>query len=317
MEGQSKQIPFSSIIIDNEVVENARVDWQKEVKALAANIWEKGLLNPLTVAAQGKQYVLVAGFRRYSAISSLQKQDGFADRFSKVPAVVVEGDKQQLQQYNLIENLQRTDLTPAETANGMSKLRDLGMTQKEIAGIIGKTQAYVSQLLKLVDNLVDPAWLEFSRGNISVTDALELATLDKKEQNEKMGVLEDAIAESGDEDIPGAKKPGKSKAKENKRKAREAILPGGNRPKFVIAAKKATALVAGIKEHGINPRHEKDSYVDGVVDAFEGLLGVKDFPFESLEPAKPKKKAGRPKKVKAEDVEDVDDDAVDDVIDEE
>jgi len=315
MEGTHKLVPFASIVVDEDVVTNARADWSKDIRSLASNIWDKGLLNPITVSAKDKKNVLVAGFRRFAAIASLKDRDGFEDRFGKVPVVVVEGDQKALQQFNLIENLQRTDLTPAEQAIGMERLAELGMTQKETATMVGKTQSYVSQLLKLTKKLVEPAWNEFTKGNISVTDALALAEMDEKEQLEKMGIYEESMAgEDEEEDAEGKpKKAKKSKAKETKRKAREAILPG-SRVKFEVTAKKAKAILESIEGFGINPRHEKDSYVDGVKDTLAGLLGEKAFPFETAEPAKPKAKKGRPKKEKAEEV---DDEVVDDEVIEE
>lgn len=315
MEGTHKSVLFDSIVVDKAVVTNARADWTKDIKSLAASIWNEGLMNPITVVAKDKKNVLVAGFRRYAAVASLKSREGFAERFGKVPVVVVEGEQQQLQKFNLVENLQREDLKPAEQANGMSKLRELGLTQKEIGALVGKTQAYVSNLLKIEKNLVLPAWEEFGRGNIGVTEALELADMSEAEQNEKMGVIEEAMAEGDDEDVDGVtpKKNKKSKAKEAKRKAREAIIPG-TRVKFEVTAKKAKAMLDSIQGFGINPNHSKDSYVDGVTDTLAGLLGEKSFPFETAEPAKPAKK-GRPKKSQ---LEEVDDDIVEDeIIDEE
>lgn len=321
MEGTAKLIPFSKIVIDTEVVENARENYTKDVKNLAKNILSNGLMNPLTVALVGKKYVLVAGFRRYSAIQSMSKLPEFEERFGNVACNVVEGEQKQLQQWNLIENLQRTDLTPAETASGMLRLKELGLTQKEIGDVVGKGQSYVSQLLKIVSNLIDPLWKTFAAGELSVIDALVIADMSEEEQNKSAGIYEEALAEEGEELSDGKAKKGKvSKAKKTAvKKAREAILPG-SRVKFAITAKNATQMLKNIRESGINPNHNNDSYVDGVCDTLAGLLGEKELPFQTTEPAKPKKekgKVGRPKRVTSDDDSLEIEEELDDVIEEE
>jgi len=330
--GETKMILFSKITVDEEFVQNSRSDWNKHNKSLQENIYNKGLLNPLTVARKDDAYVLVAGFRRYAAIASMAKFADFDEKFGKIACTIVEGDQQLLQQYNLIENLQREDLTPAETANGMAKLKEMGLSQQKIGAAVGKTQAYVSMLLNVHDNLCEEGWSRFSKGELGVTEAKEMASLDKEEQEKRMGVFKEAMdaVEDDEEVTDGDAKKGKiSKAKkEAKKKVRDAVLPG-ERLKWAITTKKAKSMLDAINhpEHGgINPNHSKDSYVDGVVDTLEACLGIKEFPFQTMEPAKPKAKPGRPKKtgsaddieIADEDLDDLvmDDDGIEDEIDE-
>jgi len=315
-----KQIPFGSIIVDEEFVKNSREKWNTGLKELAANIYTQGLLMPLTVTKRDEKYVVVAGFRRYAAIASMEKFDDFDTKFGKVPCTIVEGEKKKLQQYNLVENLQREDLTPAEQANGFSSLRELGMTQKQIGEAVGKSQAYVSILLKLVENLADPAWDAFCKGELGVNEAKEMASFDKDEQLKRMGLWTEAMEAAVDDDSvdEGEAKKGKiSKAKkEAKKKIRDAVLPG-QRAKWAVTVKKAMALYKGAKEYGINPRHTDDSYVDGVCDVLAYLLGeTEKLPFDTLMPEKPKAKRGRPKKDSSADAneETVEDEDISDLV---
>ncbi len=117
-----------------------------EIAELAASIKFHGLLQPLIVtpAPEGDaKYRIVAGERRFQAC----KLAGL----SEVPVRVVRGDSRTLLQLQLVENLQREDLTPIETATA---LRDLierqGLTHGELAAGIGWTRAAVSNKIRIL-----------------------------------------------------------------------------------------------------------------------------------------------------------------------
>jgi ParB family transcriptional regulator, chromosome partitioning protein len=107
---------------------------------LAESIRERGLLQPVIVKREtDDQYLLLAGERRYRAsrIAGL----------TAIPALVRDDDPAAVA---LIENLQREDLTPLESALALAALIDeKGLTHADIAGLIHKSRPYVSNTLAL------------------------------------------------------------------------------------------------------------------------------------------------------------------------
>jgi len=115
------------------------------LEELAASIREHGIIQPLVVAqdTDGEGYVLVAGERRLQAA----KLAGLA----RVPAVVRQASEQQLLELALIENLQRADLNPLETAEAYRQLHEeFGLSHEEIAQQVGKSRVAVSNTLRLL-----------------------------------------------------------------------------------------------------------------------------------------------------------------------
>ena len=120
---------------------------EEELAELMASIRENGLLQPLVVRpdpdARGERYQLVAGERRFRALSRL--------KWTEAPAVVRDVDDRTLLVLALVENLQREALGPLEEAQGFQALaEDFGLTQAEIAEAVGKNRATVANTLRLL-----------------------------------------------------------------------------------------------------------------------------------------------------------------------
>jgi ParB family chromosome partitioning protein len=98
---------------------------QESLKELAESIKEDGLIQPIVVVEdEFDGYIIVAGERRYRA-SKLAK-------LKTIKAVVLEITNEQMQQYALIENIQREDLNPIELAKSYEALIKLhGVTHEE------------------------------------------------------------------------------------------------------------------------------------------------------------------------------------------
>jgi ParB family chromosome partitioning protein len=113
---------------------------------LAASIAVHGVLQPVIVRdLVDGSYQLIAGERRLRAarIAGLET----------VPAVVREAsDGTDSLELALIENLQRTDLNPIETALAYRELIDrFGLTHEAVARQVGKSRVAVSNSLRLLD----------------------------------------------------------------------------------------------------------------------------------------------------------------------
>ena len=122
-------------------------DWQ-EIESLAKSIQANGLLNPLTVKpgviepGLGKNvYELICGHRRLRALALLQKQ---GVDVGLVECCIRTGDIWTLQ---MIENIQRTDLTAQDKENAIREMLEKGLSQKEIAELLSKPISYVSDIV--------------------------------------------------------------------------------------------------------------------------------------------------------------------------
>ncbi len=115
------------------------------LKELAASIKEKGILQPLVVCPAGDgSFRLIAGERRLRAahIAGLRKVPAILKK-AAAPADCLE--------MALIENIQREDLNPMETARAMDKLQvEFKLTQEALSEKLGKERATVANFLRLL-----------------------------------------------------------------------------------------------------------------------------------------------------------------------
>jgi ParB family transcriptional regulator, chromosome partitioning protein len=111
---------------------------------LAESFKVRGMLQPILVKRDGAGYLLVAGERRFRAA----KMAGL----TTAPALVLEDiDQTEMLQIALIENLQREDLNPIETAQAyQSLIDDCNVTQAELAERVGKNRTSVANTLRLL-----------------------------------------------------------------------------------------------------------------------------------------------------------------------
>ena len=145
------QLPVSAIG-RNPRQPRTRLD-PTELEELANSIREHGVIQPLVVAqsAYPGQYTLITGERRLEAARLAG--------LPTVPALIREATDQQLLELALVENIQRSDLGPLETAHAYKHLaEDFGLSHEEIAAKVGKKRVTVTntlRLLKLPARLLD------------------------------------------------------------------------------------------------------------------------------------------------------------------
>ena len=109
-----RQVKIDQIMPDPEQPRR-RFD-QDALEQLSASISEHGVLQPIVIIPRSGKYMIVAGERRWRAA----KLAGL----KKIPALVRTLSDQHKLELALIENLQRSDLSPIETATAYLKLRD-------------------------------------------------------------------------------------------------------------------------------------------------------------------------------------------------
>ncbi|WP_432290621.1 ParB/RepB/Spo0J family partition protein [Olsenella uli] len=117
---------------------------EAELTELSDSIKQNGILQPLLVRKKGTKYEIVAGERRYQAA----KLAGLEE----VPVIIKEISDAEVFKLALIENLQRSDLSPLEEARGYKQLiKERSLTQDEVAKLVSKSRSAVTNTLRLLD----------------------------------------------------------------------------------------------------------------------------------------------------------------------
>jgi ParB family chromosome partitioning protein len=117
---------------------------EAELLDLAKSLKENGLLQPVLVRRKGDGiFELIAGERRLRAA----KLAGL----EKIPALIRNCSDQESMMLALVENLQRDDLNPMETARAYHRMvNEFGLTQDAIAQKVSRDRSSVANLLRLM-----------------------------------------------------------------------------------------------------------------------------------------------------------------------
>lgn len=143
---------------------------EESLQTLSDSIREHGVLQPIVVVPgrQGK-FEIVAGERRWRAAK-------LADQ-AKIPAIIRTLGAQHKLELSIIENVQRADLNPLETATAYLKLKNqFNMTDSDIAKRVGKALSTISNQMRLL-GLPDYAKESLIQGNLSEGHARQILAL--------------------------------------------------------------------------------------------------------------------------------------------
>ncbi len=158
-----------------------------DIKSLAASLQDYGLQQPISLREAGDRFILTSGTRRVAAARSLG--------WTTIPAFVRSISEDDAYVVDLIENLQRQDLSPEEEADAMTGLlRTRGWTLQQLAHAVKRSVAYISKRVRVFDDpLLRRAVSE--RGlPISTAEELLAASVDKR-----AAVIERALAQHWDQ----------------------------------------------------------------------------------------------------------------------
>ena len=175
MNGMDKEIIEVSLddIIPNRFQPRLAFD-EQALNELAKSIRQHGIIQPLVLRKIGDKYEIIAGERRYKA--------SYIAGLSKVPAVIINLDDNESAEVAIVENIQRKNLSPIEEAKSYKKLLDRGyLTQDQLATRMGKTQATISNKLRLL-NLAEEVQDALLNNRISERHARSLLKIDDKKQ---------------------------------------------------------------------------------------------------------------------------------------
>jgi len=183
------EFPINKIDIN---VNQPRKNFNKEsLQELCDSIKQHGIIQPIIIVPNGDRYTIVAGERRYRAA----KMAGL----KIIPAIIKNYTAKQIKEVALIENIQREDLNPVETAYALRQLiEDYNFTQDEVAEKIGKTRTVVTNFLRILKlepevlSMVEKGKLSLAHAKaiVSITDKETQIKLAKKASDDKMSSKE-------------------------------------------------------------------------------------------------------------------------------
>lgn len=152
-----------------------------DLEELAASIREQGVMQPILVRVwpddyatpEGRtdrpRYEIIAGERRYRAAQLAA--------LAEIPALVRPLNTRQVLEAQIVENLQRRDVTELEEADGYQlMMRDHGYTAEQLAEKVGKSRAYIYGRLKLC-GLCEACKQLYRDGKLDASRALLIARI--------------------------------------------------------------------------------------------------------------------------------------------
>jgi len=150
---------------------------QDALEALASSIKSQGIIQPIVVReVAGDQFEILAGERRWRA-SQLAG-------LKVVPVIFKEMSDQEALAVALIENIQRENLNPVETAIALKRLiEEFSLTHQEAGEVIGKSRSSISNTLRLLE-LDDTVQQLLAEQRLDMGHARALLALPKKQQAE-------------------------------------------------------------------------------------------------------------------------------------
>ena len=172
-------------LIDPNPHQPRRVFQQDRLQELAQSIASNGIIQPLIVRKRGERYQIVAGERRWRAarLAGLER----------VPVIVNEVSDEHLLEVTLVENIQREDLNPIETAIAFDRLaRELSLNHEQIGKRTGKDRTTIANFIRLLQLPEDLQQLVAER-RLSAGHARSLLSLPSGELQRE--VAEKAVAQ--------------------------------------------------------------------------------------------------------------------------
>jgi len=169
---QIRMIPVKQIN-----VLNPRDRAKKKFGQIVANIAKLGLKKPITVAHVGGKnghatYNLVCGQGRLEAYVALGEE--------VIPALVIQGTKEDLLLMSLTENVARRQHSTLELVREVTALKGRGYSHAEIASKTDLVVEYVRAIVQLLAKGEEKLLLAVEKGQIPVSIAIMIATSDDK-----------------------------------------------------------------------------------------------------------------------------------------
>jgi len=164
--------------IDNNPNQPRKVFEPTALSELAQSIKMYGVIQPILLTPRGDRFMIVAGERRFRASKLAEKKT--------IPAIIKEYTDAQVKEIALLENIQRQDLNPIETARAMKELLDTyNWTQETLADRLGKSRPAVANTIRLL-NLCPEVIDLIEKGKLSAGHARSLIVVTNPEVQLKL-----------------------------------------------------------------------------------------------------------------------------------
>ncbi len=163
--------------VEPNVDQPRKVFDEEKLAELADSIKQHGVLQPIIVTKKNDYYQIIAGERRWRA----SKLAGL----KTIPAIVRDYDEKKIREVSLIENIQRENLNPVETAKALKELMEVhNLTQEELSKTLGKSRSSIANTVRILS--LDERVIELvSEGKLTEGHARNLASLASGEKQYK------------------------------------------------------------------------------------------------------------------------------------
>lgn len=144
------------------------------LEELVESIKQYGIIQPLIISETDGEYELIAGERRLRAAKMIG--------LSEVPVILRDAKEQEKLEIALVENIQRENLNPIESAAAYKKLIDeFNLSQEEVAKKIGKSRSSINNILRML-NLPEEIQLALIEGKMYEGHAKYLMGIEGEEK---------------------------------------------------------------------------------------------------------------------------------------
>lgn len=153
---------------------------EEKLTELADSIKEHGVLQPIIVTKKDDYYQIIAGERRWRA----SKVAGL----KTIPTIVRDYDEKKIREVALIENIQRENLNPLETARALKELmEEHNLTQEELSKTLGKSRSAIANTVRILN--LDERVLELvGEGKLSEGHARSLVAIESPQKQYKLAL---------------------------------------------------------------------------------------------------------------------------------
>ena len=153
---------------------------EEKLTELADSIKEHGVLQPIIVAKRDDYYQIIAGERRWRAskIAGLKT----------IPTIVRDYDEKKIREVSLIENIQRENLNPIETAQAIKELmEEHNLTQEQLAKTLGKSRSAIANTVRILN--LDERVIELvNEGKLTEGHARSLVAIPNQQKQYKLAM---------------------------------------------------------------------------------------------------------------------------------
>ncbi len=170
---------------------------EAEIDELSRSVKELGVIQPVLVRKHEDKFEIVAGERRWRAANKAG--------LSQLPVIIRDLTDKECLEIAIVENVQRSDLSPIEEGRAYLRLsKEFGLSQEEIAQRVSKDRSSVSNAMRLL-KLPESVCKMIEQGEISQGHAKAILTVKEPAAQENLArkVIDEGLSVRSLEEIVG------------------------------------------------------------------------------------------------------------------